>query len=204
VGATGDLVSFSFHPNKNMTTIGGRALALNNEREAAIVDELRFHGIKRLADGTRDVERAGVKYNFSDVSARLGLEQLAHLEDWCRAVRGLRRATSNASRATIALTPERRRRATTLTSWNMSRCCCRCRRCASTRTAFMDADARRKASQHRRLLRSDPPHHALSATRDSRGMFPSRSASARETVHRCRSFPRCERWIVEAHVVQEQ
>src|SRR5258705_3845054 len=54
-------------------------------REAAIVDELRFHGIKRLPDGTRDVERAGVKYNFSDVSARLGLEQLARLDDWCRA-----------------------------------------------------------------------------------------------------------------------
>jgi len=59
VGATGDLVSFSFHPNKNMTTIEGGALALNNEREAAIVDELRFHGIKRLADGTARRERAG-------------------------------------------------------------------------------------------------------------------------------------------------
>src|SRR5205814_1395510 len=80
-----DIVSFSFHPNKSMTTIEGGALALNDEREAAIVDELRFHGIKRLPDGTRDVERAGVKYNFSDVSARLGLEQLARLEDWCRA-----------------------------------------------------------------------------------------------------------------------
>ncbi|MGZ5048085.1 MAG: DegT/DnrJ/EryC1/StrS family aminotransferase [Usitatibacter sp.] len=85
VGATGDLVSFSFHPNKNMTTIEGGALVVNDAREAAIVDELRFHGIKRLADGTRDVERAGAKYNFSDVSARLGLEQLTHLDAWCRA-----------------------------------------------------------------------------------------------------------------------
>ena len=85
VGATGDLVSFSFHPNKNMTTIEGGALVLNDEREARLVEELRFHGIKRLPDGTRDVERAGAKYNFSDVSARLGLEQLTHLDDWCRA-----------------------------------------------------------------------------------------------------------------------
>jgi dTDP-4-amino-4,6-dideoxygalactose transaminase len=85
VGSTGDLVSFSFHPNKNMTTIEGGALVVNDEREAAIVEQLRFHGIRRLADGTRDVERAGAKYNFSDVSARLGLEQLAHLDDWCRA-----------------------------------------------------------------------------------------------------------------------
>jgi len=85
VGASGDLVSFSFHPNKNMTTIEGGALVLNDEGECAIVDQLRFHGIKRLPDGTRDVEHAGAKYNFSDVSARLGLEQLTHLDDWCRA-----------------------------------------------------------------------------------------------------------------------
>jgi dTDP-4-amino-4,6-dideoxygalactose transaminase len=85
VGSTGDLVSFSFHPNKNMTTIEGGALVVNDAAEAALVDELRFHGIRRRADGTRDVERAGAKYNFSDVSARLGLEQLPHLDDWCRA-----------------------------------------------------------------------------------------------------------------------
>jgi len=85
VGASGDLVSFSFHPNKNMTTIEGGALVLDDERECAIVDQLRFHGIKRLPDGTRDVERAGAKHNFSDVSARLGLEQLTHLDEWCRA-----------------------------------------------------------------------------------------------------------------------
>jgi dTDP-4-amino-4,6-dideoxygalactose transaminase len=85
VGSTGDLVSFSFHPNKNMTTIEGGALVVNDAREAAIVEELRFHGIRRLPDGTRDVERAGAKYNFSDVSASLGLAQLAHLDEWCRA-----------------------------------------------------------------------------------------------------------------------
>jgi dTDP-4-amino-4,6-dideoxygalactose transaminase len=84
VGATGDLVSFSFHPNKNMTTIEGGALVVNDEREAKRVEELRFHGIKRLADGTRDVEEPGGKFNLSDVSGRLGVEQLKHLEAWCR------------------------------------------------------------------------------------------------------------------------
>ncbi|HXN15046.1 MAG TPA: DegT/DnrJ/EryC1/StrS aminotransferase family protein [Usitatibacter sp.] len=84
VGATGDLVSFSFHPNKNITTIEGGALVVNDAREAGLVEELRFHGIRRLADGTREVERAGAKFNLSDVSARLGLEQLAHLDEWCR------------------------------------------------------------------------------------------------------------------------
>jgi dTDP-4-amino-4,6-dideoxygalactose transaminase len=84
VGATGDLVSFSFHPNKNMTTIEGGALVVNDEREAKRVEELRFHGIKRLPDGTRDVEEAGGKFNLSDVSGRLGVEQLKHLDEWCR------------------------------------------------------------------------------------------------------------------------
>ncbi len=84
-GATGDLVSFSFHPNKNMTTIEGGRLVVNDSAEAAAVERLRFHGIAKLADGTRDVEVAGGKYNLSDVSARLGLAQLARLDDWCRA-----------------------------------------------------------------------------------------------------------------------
>jgi dTDP-4-amino-4,6-dideoxygalactose transaminase len=43
---------------------------------------LRFHGITRLADGTRDVTVAGGKFNMSDVSARLGLAQLKHLDEW--------------------------------------------------------------------------------------------------------------------------
>jgi len=89
IGSFGDLVTFSFHPNKNMTTIEGGALVVNDAGEAALVEELRFHGIRRLDDGTRDVEHAGAKYNFSDVSARLGLEQLAHLDQWCEQRRRL-------------------------------------------------------------------------------------------------------------------
>jgi dTDP-4-amino-4,6-dideoxygalactose transaminase len=85
VGTTGDLVSFSFHPNKNMTTIEGGALVVNDAAEAARIEELRFHGIRRNADGTRDVAQPGSKYNMSDVSARLGVEQLRHLDEWCRA-----------------------------------------------------------------------------------------------------------------------
>ena len=83
VGAAGDLVSFSFHPNKNLTTIEGGALVVNDAAEAAAVERLRFHGITRLGDGTRDVEAPGTKANLSDVSARLGLEQLPHLDRWC-------------------------------------------------------------------------------------------------------------------------
>ena len=83
VGATGDLACFSFHPNKNLTTIEGGALVLRDAAEAERLERLRFHGIAKLPDGTRDVEAAGAKLNLSDVSARLGLEQLRQLDAWC-------------------------------------------------------------------------------------------------------------------------
>ena len=79
VGAFGDLVTFSFHPNKNMTSIEGGALVCNDADEARRVDILRFHGIERLPDGTRDVGFPGGKFNLPDVNARIGLAQLERL-----------------------------------------------------------------------------------------------------------------------------
>jgi dTDP-4-amino-4,6-dideoxygalactose transaminase len=81
IGAFGDLVTFSFHPNKNMTSIEGGALVVNDEREAKLVEKLRFHGIIRLADGTRDVDFPGGKFNLPDVNARIGVPQLVRLPD---------------------------------------------------------------------------------------------------------------------------
>src|SRR6185369_1192696 len=75
----GDLAVFSFHPNKNMTTIEGGALVLNDDDEAKRVDALRFHGITYLADRTRDVAFAAGKFNLSDVNARIGTAQLEAL-----------------------------------------------------------------------------------------------------------------------------
>ena len=82
VGSLGDMACFSFHPNKNMTTIEGGALAVANPEEAERIRTLRFHGIERLEDGTIDVVAPGGKYNLSDVSARIGLDQLASLDDF--------------------------------------------------------------------------------------------------------------------------
>ncbi|MGA8032652.1 MAG: DegT/DnrJ/EryC1/StrS aminotransferase family protein [Casimicrobiaceae bacterium] len=79
VGAFGDLVTFSFHPNKNMTSIEGGALVCNDADEARRVDILRFHGIERLEDGTRDVGFPGGKFNLPDVNARIGVAQLERL-----------------------------------------------------------------------------------------------------------------------------
>ncbi len=82
IGAFGDLVAFSFHPNKNITTIEGGALILRDVAEAKLAEKLRFHGILRLPDGTRDVDAAGGKFNMPDVNARLGLSQLARLDEF--------------------------------------------------------------------------------------------------------------------------
>ena len=89
IGAFGDLVAFSFHPNKNMTAIEGGALVLNNADEAKLAEKLRFHGISRLADGTRDVDVAGGKFNLPDVNACVGLAQLTHLDEFSAARRAL-------------------------------------------------------------------------------------------------------------------
>jgi dTDP-4-amino-4,6-dideoxygalactose transaminase len=79
VGSFGDITTFSFHPNKNMTTIEGGAIVVNSEAEAKQVEVLRFHGIVRLPDDSRDVAVAGGKFNMSDVSAVIGLHQLRQL-----------------------------------------------------------------------------------------------------------------------------
>ena len=82
IGSFGDICIFSFHPNKNITSIEGGALVVNDEREAATVETLRFHGIARLPDGTRDVTIAGGKFNLPDVNAAVGLRQLERLPEF--------------------------------------------------------------------------------------------------------------------------
>ena len=89
IGAFGDIATFSFHPNKNMTSIEGGAAMFADEAEAKRAEVLRFHGISRRADGTRDVDYPGGKFNLSDVSARLGLEHLKFLDAWCATRREL-------------------------------------------------------------------------------------------------------------------
>jgi dTDP-4-amino-4,6-dideoxygalactose transaminase len=89
VGAIGDLVTLSFHPNKNITTIEGGAIVCNDDAEAKRIEVLRFHGIERLADGTRDVAFPGGKFNLSDVSARIGVAQLERLPGFLATRRAL-------------------------------------------------------------------------------------------------------------------
>jgi dTDP-4-amino-4,6-dideoxygalactose transaminase len=82
VGAVGDIVTFSFHPNKNATSIEGGALVVNDQGEARRVEILRFHGISHLPDRTRDVAFPGGKFNLPDVNARIGYAQIERLPEF--------------------------------------------------------------------------------------------------------------------------
>lgn len=89
IGSFGDIALFSFHPNKNMTTIEGGALVCNDSADAKRVEVLRFHGISRLPDQTRDVDFPGGKFNMTDVSAAIGRAQLKKLDGFCTHRRSL-------------------------------------------------------------------------------------------------------------------
>ena len=92
IGSTGDFVSFSFHPNKNVTTTEGGCLVLNDEAEARLAEQYRLQGVVRTGFDGMEVERVGGKFNLTDVSARIGLGQLPHLEEFNRKRAGLARA----------------------------------------------------------------------------------------------------------------
>lgn len=82
IGARGDLVCFSFHPNKNLTTGEGGALVASSEEEIHYIERARFHGIERGFPGELDVLFPGMKANMSDIAACIGLGQLARLEEF--------------------------------------------------------------------------------------------------------------------------
>jgi len=80
IGSFGDLVSISFHANKNMTTGEGGCLVLNDEQEATLAERHRLQGVVRDADGGMDVDIVGGKYNLTDIAARIGLGQLKQID----------------------------------------------------------------------------------------------------------------------------
>jgi dTDP-4-amino-4,6-dideoxygalactose transaminase len=82
IGSFGDLVCFSFHPNKNMTTIEGGAISGGSSDELKAIELERWHGqVKSGIDGF-DTLIAGGKANLSDVAAAVGLGQLRRLEEF--------------------------------------------------------------------------------------------------------------------------
>ena len=92
IGSTGDLVCFSFHPNKNMTTIEGGAVACFDRNTAERLERIRFHGILKDEQGDVEVSEWGGKMNLPDVNAALGLAQLTRLETFNSRRRNLAQA----------------------------------------------------------------------------------------------------------------
>ena len=82
IGAIGDLISFSFQANKNLTTIEGGCLVCNNDEEARLAEKLRLQGVTRTGLDGMDIDVLGGKFNLTDVNAAIGLQQLSKLGDF--------------------------------------------------------------------------------------------------------------------------
>ena len=87
IGKRGTAI-FSFHPIKNITTAEGGMVCSDDEALLAKVKSLKFHGLgvdafDRQTQGRApqaQVLQPGYKYNMTDISAVLGLGQLARLD----------------------------------------------------------------------------------------------------------------------------
>lgn len=82
IGSFGDLVSFSFQANKNLTTIEGGCLVLNHLDEAKLAEKFRLQGLTRHGMDGMDVDVLGGKDNLTDVNAVIGLHQLKQLPSY--------------------------------------------------------------------------------------------------------------------------
>ncbi len=92
IGSIGDFVSFSFHPNKNATSIEGGCLVMNTEQEAKLAEQYRLQGVVRTGYDGMEVEVAGGKFNLTDVAARVGIGQMDRLDEFDTKRRELVRA----------------------------------------------------------------------------------------------------------------
>jgi dTDP-4-amino-4,6-dideoxygalactose transaminase len=84
IGSFGDLASFSFQANKNITCAEGGCLVLNTAEEAELAERLRLQGVVRSGLDGMDVQAPGGKFNLTDINAAIGLGQLARLPDITR------------------------------------------------------------------------------------------------------------------------
>lgn len=77
IGTVGDAAIFSFQAIKHMTTVDGGALALRDPARVREARRLRWFGLEKGVPRTAvDIERAGFKYNMTNVAAAIGLHQL--------------------------------------------------------------------------------------------------------------------------------
>jgi len=179
IGSFGDLVCFSFHPNKNMMTLEGGCVSGGSAEEVKALELHRFHGQVKLAADQTDVLFAGGKANLTDVSARVGLGQLARLDEFNARRRELvaRYFQLWANDAPVRL-PERGDEGH---SWHMFAPLLPLERLKVTRLQFMQAMAERGIGVGMHY----PAIHTLTAYRKlgyREGQFPNAERIGRETV----------------------
>ena len=124
IGSFGDLVSFSFQANKNITCAEGGCLVMTSEAEAERAERLRLQGVVRSGEDGMEVEEAGGKFNLTDVNATIGLHQLEGLETVTRRRAALARhyfACAERSRlAELGIElPQPLRASGAITNWHM-------------------------------------------------------------------------------------
>ncbi|TDI76011.1 MAG: DegT/DnrJ/EryC1/StrS family aminotransferase [Bacteroidetes bacterium] len=90
IGSFGNPTAFSFYPTKNMTTVEGGVVTTNDAEIAEKLRVLSLHGIskdawKRYSSQGQwyyEVHQLGYKYNFTDLQAALGIQQLKKLNNF--------------------------------------------------------------------------------------------------------------------------
>jgi dTDP-4-amino-4,6-dideoxygalactose transaminase len=88
VGATGDLVCFSFGPVKTITTLEGGAIITSDPDELRVLHELRMLGVDRETEfryrnkraWQYDVVRQGFRYHLGAIPSAIGLAQLSLID----------------------------------------------------------------------------------------------------------------------------
>lgn len=83
IGSSGaDMVTFSFHPVKSITTGEGGAMVTNNKKFYEKLLLLRSHGIQKDKKGFNVMTMLGYNYRLPDINAALGESQISRLADF--------------------------------------------------------------------------------------------------------------------------
>ena len=195
IGSFGDLVTFSFQANKNITSAEGGCLVLNNEAEAERAERLRLQGVvrsRRRRHGRRRARRQVQPDRHQRRASACG--QL-------RAPRRVHRAAPQLARALFRL-----RRALGLaalgielpqplasiganSNWHMFQVLLPAERLRGGRAAFMEA--MRSAASARACTTRPCTCSRCTAGSAARRHVPARRAHRPRASSRCRSFRRC-------------
>lgn len=100
VGTFGDAAAFSFYPTKNMTTGEGGMVVVSDPQIAREIRMLRNQGMERRYQN----EIVGYNMRMTDISAVIGIFQLAKLEEWTE--KRIRNAEFLSSKVSGGITPK--------------------------------------------------------------------------------------------------